>query len=175
MEALETNSCAAFQDLQKRFGEALAIGLSSACNVTPPCTLTEEEKHSVFRGKPNLASLCGRLKEGCYRKVIVMTGAGISVAAGIPDFRSPRTGLYETLDLQRFQLPSPQAVFDIDFFRKNPKPFFMLSKELFYGQKYKPTTAHYFIKLLSDKGLLHRCYTQVEAVLANSSVVCLSF
>lgn len=117
----------------------------------------------VFRGKPNLASLCCKLKEGNYHKVIVLTGAGISVSAGIPDFRSPGSGLYETLDLQRFQVPSPQAVFNIDFFRTNPKPFFMLSKELFYAKAYKPTIAHYFIKLLSKKGLLHRCYTQVSS------------
>lgn len=127
-----------------------------------PCTLSEEEKRSVFEGEPTLAKMCSRLKEGCYRRVIVMTGAGISVSAGIPDFRSPGSGLYETLDLQRFQVPSPEAVFSIDFFRKNPKPFFMLSKELFYTQAYKPTVAHYFIKLLSNKGLLHRCYTQVS-------------
>ena len=48
-------------------------------------------------------------------KIIVMTGAGISTAAGIPDFRSPGTGLYD--NLQKYDLPHPQAVFEIDFFR----------------------------------------------------------
>ena len=36
-------------------------------------------------------------------------------AAGIPDFRSPRTGLYH--NLQQYDLPHPQAIFMIDFFK----------------------------------------------------------
>jgi len=43
-----------------------------------------------------------------------MTGAGISVAAGIPDFRSPDTGLYA--NLKEYDLPSPEAIFDIGYF-----------------------------------------------------------
>jgi NAD-dependent SIR2 family protein deacetylase len=48
------------------------------------------------------------------------------VSAGIPDFRSPGTGLYS--QLQRFDLPWPEAVFDLRYFRHNPKPFCMLAK-----------------------------------------------
>lgn len=49
------------------------------------------------------------------KNIVVMTGAGISTAAGIPDFRSPGTGLYD--NLQKYDLPYPQAVFEINFFR----------------------------------------------------------
>jgi len=44
-----------------------------------------------------------------------MTGAGISVSAGIPDFRSPKTGLYD--NLKEYNLPYPEAIFTVDFFQ----------------------------------------------------------
>ena len=37
------------------------------------------------------------------------------LAAGIPDFRSSRTGLYA--NLQKYNLPHPQAVFELDYFK----------------------------------------------------------
>lgn len=78
-------------------------------------------------------------------------------AAGIPDFRSPKTGLYH--NLQKYKLPHPTAIFELDYFVDNPQPFFALAKELYPG-KFKPTPCHYFVKLLHDKGLLLRHYTQ---------------
>lgn len=38
------------------------------------------------------------LKNKEYKKIVFLTGAGLSVAAGIPDFRTPGTGLYSKLE-----------------------------------------------------------------------------
>eukprot|EP01117_Protostelium_nocturnum_P003461 TRINITY_DN144_c1_g1_i2.p1 TRINITY_DN144_c1_g1~~TRINITY_DN144_c1_g1_i2.p1 ORF type:complete len:380 (-),score=94.24 TRINITY_DN144_c1_g1_i2:23-1162(-) len=97
------------------------------------------------------------IKEGKAKNIIVMTGAGISVASGIPDFRTPGTGLYD--NLQKYNLPEPTAIFEMGYFRNNPKPFYTLAKELYPGN-YDPTPVHYFVKLLEDKGLLLRNFTQ---------------
>ncbi|XP_050831686.1 NAD-dependent protein deacetylase sirtuin-3, mitochondrial isoform X1 [Serinus canaria] len=86
-----------------------------------------------------------------------MAGAGISTPSGIPDFRSPGSGLYS--NLEQYDIPYPEAIFELGYFFVNPKPFFTLAKELYPGN-YRPNSAHYFLRLLHDKGLLLRLYTQ---------------
>ncbi|KAK4887966.1 hypothetical protein LTR28_003097, partial [Elasticomyces elasticus] len=78
-----------------------------------------------------LDGLAKYIKEGRAKRIVVMTGAGISTSAGIPDFRSPDTGLYA--NLARLNLPYAEAVFDISFFRENPLPFYTLAHELYPG------------------------------------------
>jgi len=95
-------------------------------------------------------------------RVVVMTGAGISTSAGIPDFRSPVTGLYASLE--KYDLPYPEALFEISYFRKNPQPFYTLYQEMYPdGAKYRPTLTHTFFKLLQKKGKLLRVFTQNSA------------
>lgn len=79
---------------------------------------------------------------------MVLTGAGVSCSCGIPDFRSSN-GIYSRLG--EYQLPTPQSMFDIEYFKTNPHPFFRFSRELLPGN-YVPSPSHYFIKALEDKG-----------------------
>lgn len=50
------------------------------------------------------------------KRIIVVAGAGISVAAGIPDFRSP-VGLFSTLKADTKFKPSGKALFDASVYK----------------------------------------------------------
>uniref|UniRef100_A0A8B9KZ01 Deacetylase sirtuin-type domain-containing protein n=1 Tax=Astyanax mexicanus TaxID=7994 RepID=A0A8B9KZ01_ASTMX len=104
-----------------------------------------------------LEDIAKGIRDREYKRIVVMAGAGISTPSGIPDFRSPGSGLYD--NLQQYNLPYAEAIFEINYFHHNPKPFFALAKELYPGN-YQPNLTHYFIRLLHDKGQLLRMYTQ---------------
>jgi NAD-dependent deacetylase len=88
------------------------------------------------------------------RRVVALTGAGISTAAGLADFRGPN-GLYVT---RRYD---PEAVFDIDAFRRNPVPFYDFTRD-FLGSMHsvKPTLTHHFLADLERNGMLAAVVTQ---------------
>eukprot|EP01029_Cantina_marsupialis_P028347 TRINITY_DN776037_c0_g1_i1.p1 TRINITY_DN776037_c0_g1~~TRINITY_DN776037_c0_g1_i1.p1 ORF type:complete len:447 (-),score=142.61 TRINITY_DN776037_c0_g1_i1:132-1472(-) len=124
---------------------------------TKESKLSSEEKNAVLAGDVTVEAISKKILDGSIKNVIVLAGAGISVSAGIPDFRSPSSGLY--YNLKKFDLPFPEAIFEINYFRQNPKPFFTLAKELYPGE-FNPTPAHFFLKILQEKGVLRRVYTQ---------------
>lgn len=97
------------------------------------------------------------------RKSSLLTGAGISCNAGIPDFRSDE-GLY---NIVKAKYPTSfikgQDLFDISLFRNNTTlSIFCTFMEGLYKHSLqaKATETHRFIKTLKDKNKLLRCYTQ---------------
>lgn len=90
--------------------------------------------------------------------IIVLTGAGVSVSCGIPDFRSS-DGIYARLAKDFPDMPDPQAMFDINYFSRDPRPFYRFAREIYPGQ-FKPSPCHRFIRMLELKQKLLRNYTQ---------------
>lgn len=87
------------------------------------------------------------------RSVVALTGAGISVPSGIPDFRSPGTGLWANVD--------PMEVAHIDAWRRDPERFWR-----FYGHRFhvldgkEPNGAHRALAELEARGVLDAVVTQ---------------
>jgi NAD-dependent protein deacetylase/lipoamidase len=90
---------------------------------------------------------------GGARSVVALTGAGISVPSGIPDFRSPGTGLWEKVD--------PMTVAHIDAFRSDPAAFWRFYAERFatLGGKH-PNGAHHALVAMERSGTLDAVITQ---------------
>ncbi|KAM5222777.1 NAD-dependent protein deacetylase sirtuin-3, mitochondrial isoform 5-T5 [Hipposideros larvatus] len=112
---------------------------------------------SSKKEKLSLQDVAELIRARACQRVVVMAGAGISTPSGIPDFRSPGSGYYS--NLQQYDVPYPEAIFELSFFLYNPKPFLSLAKKLYPGN-YRPNVTHYFLRLLHDKGQLLRLYTQ---------------
>ncbi|XP_017278508.1 NAD-dependent protein deacetylase sirtuin-3 isoform X2 [Kryptolebias marmoratus] len=123
----------------------------SSSGAVPSC------RSSGSTSRSGLSSVARLVKLGRCKNVVVVAGAGISTASGIPDFRTPGTGLYA--NLEKYNVPYPEAIFNIDFFSNDPQPFFLLAKALYPGA-HRPNYIHYFIRMLHHKGLLRRVYTQ---------------
>eukprot|EP00092_Neocalanus_flemingeri_P035988 GFUD01039186.1.p1 GENE.GFUD01039186.1~~GFUD01039186.1.p1 ORF type:complete len:660 (-),score=191.77 GFUD01039186.1:211-2190(-) len=118
--------------------------------------LSEPPKRSKL-STVNTLEDCVDLIKGCSN-IVILTGAGVSVSCGIPDFRS-KDGVYARLAQDFPDLPDPQAMFDIHYFRKDPRPFFKFAREIYPGQ-FQPSPCHRFIRAVESEGKLLRNYTQ---------------
>jgi NAD-dependent deacetylase len=87
------------------------------------------------------------------RRTYVLSGAGMSTESGIPDFRSPQTGLWEKVD--------PVKTSSVDALTQDP--------ELFYRSAFKrysalleaePNTGHYILAEMEQLGIIRGVITQ---------------
>jgi NAD-dependent deacetylase len=84
---------------------------------------------------------------------VALTGAGISVPSGIPDFRTPGEGLWEKVD--------PMEVAHIDAFRRDPAKFWHFYRPRFHMLgDVEPNGAHQALAELERRGLLEAVITQ---------------
>lgn len=87
------------------------------------------------------------------RSTVALTGAGVSVPSGIPDFRTPGTGVWENVD--------PFEVATIEAFHRDTRRFWEFYRPRFQtlGDK-QPNPAHLALAELERRGLLRAVITQ---------------
>ncbi len=99
----------------------------------------------------DVAKLAALISES--RSVVALTGAGISVPSGIPDFRSPGTGLWTGID--------PMSIAHIDVLRTEPKRFWEFYAHRFHILSDKqPNRAHELLSEWEQAGQLEAVITQ---------------
>jgi NAD-dependent deacetylase len=107
-----------------------------------------EREVATATGAARLAELIGE-----SGSTVALTGAGVSVPSGIPDFRTPETGIWANVD--------PMEVAHIDVFERDPARFWSYYRPRFnsLGDK-RPNPAHEALAELERRGLLDGVITQ---------------
>lgn len=82
-----------------------------------------KEKHSNF----SFEELIEGLKNEEYKKIVIITGAGISVSSGIPDFRS-QGGLYEELG-KKYGCNTPEELMTLEKFMEMPEILYSIMNQ----------------------------------------------
>lgn len=151
-----------------------SISVSNKSNtkpIPPPAIPSSLPPHCAYTIDEFIHAL--RTRE--CKKISFLVGAGISVGAGIPDFRSPQSGLYA--QVKKLGLPHPEDIFQLDSFQDNPYPLYFVAKQFFFSSQAQPVAAHHFMKSIEQRKCLHFIYTQnidsleVEVGIAEKKIV----
>ena len=116
--------------------------------------MTEQNQNIHLPESDALNTAVNLIKQS--KNIIFITGAGISVSCGIPDFRSPG-GLYDTL--RAAGLNPPELVFDLDAFEASPEIFYRFAGML-APDNIQPSITHRFLSSVEQNNKLLRVYTQ---------------
>jgi NAD-dependent SIR2 family protein deacetylase len=114
----------------------------------------DEDRKEKNYGK--IRAVARLIAKGVIKNIVLLSGAGISTSAGIPDYRSS-AGIFR--DLQDEHKRSIEELLTLDYIKKHPKVLLQLSQKL-YNNSCDPTKAHLFGKWLNERGVLRRWYTQ---------------
>jgi NAD-dependent SIR2 family protein deacetylase/ankyrin repeat protein len=107
-------------------------------------------RNSVFEGRTGLDAVLYRLQKA--RKIVVLSGAGISTSCGIPDFRSAN-GLYANQETRN--------MFDAAMFEQDPTVMYEGCANIFSSAaSVEPSAAHRFLGQLEKHNKLRRVYDQ---------------
>jgi NAD-dependent deacetylase len=94
------------------------------------------------------ADLLKRAKHG-----VALTGAGVSTRSGIPDFRTPGSGLWSKAD--------PTQVASIDAFMRDPRAYYEWRRPLLKSMRQvQPNPAHRALAELEQREILRAIITQ---------------
>ena len=130
------------------FVEAFALRGRPRGHLRLPGQAHAEVQRAGERGR----TLAGLIRSA--RSVVALTGAGISVPSGIPDFRTPRTGLWANVD--------PMEVAHISVWRRDPRAVLGLLRAALRDRcdDKEPNGAHRALVELERRGLLDAVVTQ---------------
>ena len=128
-----------------------AAGNADPARSADPARNADPAGNAGAAATTDAARLAALIREA--NTVVALTGAGISVPSGIPDFRSPGTGLWEKVN--------PMEVAHIDAFNRDPERFWSFYSTRFQSLAGKrPNPAHAALSTLEQAGLLKAVITQ---------------